>query len=91
MSGYIDYLITSLHDNSSFVYIIRLKQMVNRNKGWYLLDVEEDPLRVMWSPYISGAFKFPNEEAVEDFKEIFLSQRPTEIIRIEKKFLGGMQ
>lgn len=83
MSGpYLDDLIADMQTKRKYSYVIRLMS----HNYWYFFDVNTmiDPHPVMWTPTMTNAFKFPDEQSVEEFKKDFITPRSVEILRIER-------
>ena len=81
---YLEDLMQMLQERGKYIYLIsRQVQTVQ----WYFFDLEneEPPYRVAWVPYISPAYKFPSEQAVEEFKMEYILPRKVDIIRLERK------
>lgn len=79
---YFDFLVSSIQDKN-MVYVIKNRSIFG---DWYFFDIEnyEPPYRVIWVPRVTPAFKFVSEQAVEEFRDEFLSPRKTEIVRIKR-------
>lgn len=89
-SSYGDMLASILNMQEQYEYIIRRKVQIGDhiNGVWYLLTVDstkKPPYVVKWTSSMFLAFKFPSEQAVEEFKQAYILPRPAEIIRIEKQ------
>ena len=56
---------------------------VRRNDDWYFVGIDDDFNKVMWSAHIDKAQVFTTEEGVNEFKQIYLSERECGIVRIE--------
>lgn len=83
-------LASILNMQEQYEYLIRRKvQIGDRISGvWYLQTVDsikKPPHVVKWTPSMFLAFRFPSEQAVEEFNQAYISPRSTEIIRIEKR------
>lgn len=80
-------LITPNGEAYNKAYIIRLLREDPNN--WYYYAIRHGDLMkiegVVWTPYMSKAFPFQDEESVEEFKAHYISPRKVEILRINKE------
>lgn len=82
MDSFFEYYLDAIRNKKDiYLYLIHCE---TRNRQWYFFDVEmvKKTPQIMWVPRKAGAFKFRTEEAVEEFRSLYVSPRKTEIIRL---------
>mgnify|MGYP001554454577 CR=1 FL=1 len=72
----------------SYIYLIQRKQKFDIAGVWYFHELGDlisvDTHSILWTPTMRNAHTFQTEQDVEEFKNDFLIERDTEIIRIKR-------